>query len=257
MNDFTKMGSDEIGEFCRTTHRKMAKDVYALAKAIQVVYLRLKGKGKKGEFKAWRDQYVPYLSKATVYRYLNVAELDPAEIMEGEKITELYRRFFILPAKPPATTPPTTSSVARSTTVGGNRPQGKATESMDEMIRRIASQPGAKKQGLTPAVLTKMPEQAIKDMAKQLQSPSGQPAGVTDGHPATQVSELRAFIPDEDLSPEEAEARRMSEHADALVIAGEKAKPFPSLVNADPKDLLAYLGEFGVRLEDIAAQAAA
>jgi hypothetical protein len=186
-----------------------------------------------------------------------VAKLDPADIRDGEKITDLYRRFFILPAKPPATTSPTTSSVARSTTVGGNLPKGKAPESMDEMIQRIASQAGAKKQGLTPTVLAKMPEESIRDMAMQLHSPSGQPAGVTVGDPAPQVSELRAFIPDEDISPEEAEARRMSEHAEALVIAGDKAKPFPSLVNADPKDLLAYLGEFGVRLEDIAAQAAA
>lgn len=260
MNDFTKMGTEEIGEFCRTTHRKMAKDVYALAKAIQVVYLRLKGKGKakKGEFKTWRDQYVPYLSKATVYRYLNVADLDPAEIMEGEKITELYRRFYILSAKPLATTSPTTSTaVAGSTTVGGNRPKGKAPESIDDLIRWIASQPGAKKQGLTATVLAKMPEESIREMAKQLRSLAGQPAGVTVGDNGPQVGELMVYVPDEDITAEQAENRREMELMIARSIAGDKAKPFPSLINADPKELLAYLGEFGVRPEDIAALTAA
>ena len=258
MNDFKKMGNEEIGEFCRATHRKMAKDVYAIAKAIQVVYRRFKGKGKKGQFKAWRDQYVPYLSKATVYRYLAVAELDPADIEKGEKITDLYRRLHILPAKPPTTTRRTASTaVAPSTNGRRNTPAIKAPDSMDDLIRRIASQPGAKKQGLTPTVLAKMSEESIRDMAKQLQPPAGQAAGVTIGDHGPQVGELRAYVPDEDITPEEAEDRREMELTLALSFAGDKAKLFPSLVNADPKELLAYLGEFGVRVEEIAALSAA
>lgn len=195
------------------------------------------------------------MSKATVYRYLAVAELDPADIRDDEGISDLYRRFHILPAKPPA--PTTSTAVARSTTVGGDRPTGHAPDSVDVLIRCIASQPGAKKQGLTPTVLAKMPEEAIRDIAKQLQSPVGQPAGVIIGGDGPQVGELRAYVPDEDTSQEEAEDRRDMELTIALSVAGDKAKPFPSLVNADPKELLAYLGEFGVRPEDIAALSAA
>jgi hypothetical protein len=253
MNDFTKMGNEEIGEFCRATHRKLAKDVYDIAKAIQVVYRRLKG--KRGEFKGWRDRYVPYLSKATVYRYLAVAELDPADIRDDEGISDLYRRFHILPAKPPA--PTTSTAVAPSATARRNSPASGASDSLDDLISLIASQPGAKQQGLTPTVLAKMPEGAIRDVAKQLRSTAGRPAGVSVGDHGPQVGELRAYIPDEDMTPEEAEDRREMELTLALSVAGDKAKPFPTLANADPKELLAYLGVFGVRPEDIAALPAA
>ena len=62
---------------------------------------------------------------------------------------------------------------------------------------------------------------------------------------------------DEDITSEEAEDRREKELTIALSIAGDKAKPFPSLINADPKELLAYLSRFGVRTEDVAALAVA
>lgn len=250
MNDYGKMGNDEIGEFCLTTGRKLAKDVYAIAKAVQVVHERLKG--TKGEFGAWRKKYIPFLSKPTVYRYLAVAKLNPEDIRADEGISNLYRRLHILPAKPPTTTPPTApTAVARSTKARGKPPAGQTPASVDDLIRWIASQPGAKKQGLTPTVLAQMSEEAIRDMAKQLQPPTGQPAGVTVGDDGPQAGELRAYVPDEDITQEEAEDRREMELTLALSIIGQKAK-FHNL-QGTPNDLLAFLGEFGVRPEDIAA----
>ncbi len=214
--EFEGKTNDQIGEFCQTTHRKMAKDVYAIAKAIKVVHDRIGG--KKGEFKVWREKYVPYLSKATIYRYLSIAELDPAQIGETEGITELYRRLHILPAKSPADPTP------------------------------ITDQPGI---GTTTAVTEAAPSSNPDGVAKGNDAPP--PAdeigmAVPDSDP-TSPEDIQSQ--DKDMTPEEEEVLREMEFAAALVVAGKLAAKHG--VSGDPKNLVAFLGEFGVEPGDISA----
>lgn len=213
--------NEQIGEFCLRTGRKMAKDVYVIAKAIQVVHRRLKD--TKGEFGAWREKYIPFISKATVYRYLSVAELDPAQIGETEGITDLYKRFLILPAKPPVepTEPPvvagaTGSSTAVTQTGAASHPGGAATAD--------AAPPTADEIGRSV--------------------PDADPTGPGD-----------VQAQDEDSTPEQDAALRAKELAAALVVAGKLAAKHG--VSGDPHHLIAFLGEFGVEPEDIGALAAA
>lgn len=209
MTDYTNMGNEEIGEFCRATHRKMAKDVYAIAKAIKVVHDRIGG--KKGEFKAWREKYVPYLSKATIYRYLAVAALDPAQIGETEGITELYKRFFILPAKPPADSTPTTGQSGTGTTTALTE-AGAASNSGGKAKANDAPPP-ADEIGMA----------------------------VTESEPTTS-QDIQSQ--DEDMTQEQEEDLRAAEFAAALIVAGKLAAKHG--VSGEPKNLVTFLGEFGV-----------
>jgi hypothetical protein len=214
--EFEGKTNDQIGEFCLATHRKMAKDVFAIGKAIKVVYDRIGG--KKGEFKAWREKYVPYLSKATVYRYLAIAELDPAQIGENEGITELYRRLHILPAKPPADSTPTTGQSGKGT----KKAVTKETPTPDSagVAKVDDTQPSANEIGM--AVPTTEPT-AREDIQSQ----------------------------DEDMTQEQEQDFREAEVAAALIVAGKLAAKHG--VSGDPKNLVAFLGEFGVQPGDIGA----
>lgn len=218
MTDYTNMGNEEIGEFCRATHRKMAKDVYAIAAAIKVVHDRIGG--KKNEFKAWREKYLPFLSKATIYRYLSIAELDPAQIGGNEGITELYRRLHILPAKRPADTTPTTDQSGTGTTTA-----------VTEAAPASNSGGTAKEDDTTP------PEDEI-GMA------------VPNSDPTT-PQDIQSQ--DEDMTPEQEQDFREAEVAAALIVAGKLAAKHG--VSGDPKNLVAFLGEFGVKPGDIGALA--
>lgn len=218
--EFDGKTNDQLGEFCLATHRKMAKDVFAIGKAIKVVHDRIGV--KKGEFKAWREKYVPYLSKATIYRYLAVAALDPAQIGETEGITELYKRFFILPAKPPADpTPPS-----------GQPGTGTTTAVTD-------AAPASNSEGVTTVNNASSPTDEIGTAV-----PASEP---------TTSQDIQSQ--DEEMTPEEEEDLRAAELAAALVVAGKLATKHG--VSGDPKSLVAFLGEFGVTPGDIGALDAA
>jgi hypothetical protein len=150
------------------------------------------------------------LSKATIYRYLAVAALDPAQIGETEGITELYKRFFILPAKPPADSKPTTGQSGTGTTTA-----------------------------VTEVAPASNPEGAKANEAPPLADEIGR--GVPDSDPTTQ-KDIQSQ--DEDMTPEQEEDLRAMEFAAALIVAGKLAAKHG--VSGEPKNLLAFLGEFGV-----------
>lgn len=254
MSDFNNMGNDEIGQFCLIAGRKLAKDIHTYATGIKVVHQRMTG--KRGEFGAWRKKYVFFLSKATVYRYLAVAEIAPEAIGKDKGLTDLYRRLHILPAKPPAPSPPSLPpEVTRQTPGGGGPTACEGPIRLADLVRRIASQPGAKKQGLTPAVLARMPEDAVVGLANQLRLAPAPAAGVTTGDDAPCQGVLPAHAPTEEVTPEAMEVRRGAELSVALRMVEQKAKLHG--LHGTPEALLAFLGEFGVRPEDIAARNAA
>jgi hypothetical protein len=207
--EFEGKTNDQIGEFCLMAGRKLAKDVYTIAKAIQVVHQRLKD--EKGAFKTWREKYIPFISKATAYRYLTIAELDPTQIGETEGITELYRRLCILPAKPPA---------------DSTSPSGKSGTGTTSAVTEAA--PVSNSEGVATANEIGM---AV---------PDADPTGPED-----------IQSQDEDMTPEEEEDLRAAELAAALVVAGKLAAKHG--VSGDPKSLVAFLGEFGVKPGDIGA----
>jgi hypothetical protein len=147
-----------------------------------VVHLRLQG--QKGEFGAWREQYVPFLSKATVYRYLAVAEIDQEAIGKDEGITDLYRRFLILPTKPPVEPVSATASAVKVF---------QPDSPIDEPTTFVVPTP-AEEIGMAP------PVKAEPTVSRDIQSQ------------------------DEDTTPEEDEDLRDMELTAALVVIGEKAK---------------------------------
>ena len=239
MSDYTKMGNEEIGEFCLKAGRKLAKDVYTIAKAIKVVHDRIGG--KKGDFKAWREKYIPFISKATAYRYLAVAEIDPAQIGETEGITELYKRFFILPATPP---------------VEPTEPSGKSGTGTTTAVSEVA--PASNAEGATkandappPAVTEVAPASNAVEAAKVNDAPSpteeiGQTVPEND---PTDEEDMQGQ--DEDMTQEEEEDLRAAELTVAQIVTEKLAAKHG--ISGDLKNLVAFLGEFGVTLGDINA----
>jgi len=89
--NFATMTNEQIGTHVHNLSRKLAGDVYQIAKGIEETHNRLHK--IRGAFWQWCRAYIPHLSRTTVYRYLRVALLKPEDIGNDESITQVYVRL--------------------------------------------------------------------------------------------------------------------------------------------------------------------
>jgi hypothetical protein len=81
---------EQLGEYCRLSEGRQAVHAWRLGWAL----IYAKAKQIHGDWMSWRERYCPWLSHATVNRYMKLAKSFTEEEVEGLGITTAYRKML-------------------------------------------------------------------------------------------------------------------------------------------------------------------
>jgi hypothetical protein len=82
-------GVGRLGKFCSTTRKKMAIDAWRFGHALNLA----RAKQDHGQWKEWKEKYVPGLSHTSENRYRRLAEELTEDSLDGKGLTDAYRRL--------------------------------------------------------------------------------------------------------------------------------------------------------------------
>lgn len=78
---------ERLGKFCLQSQKRMAVDAWRFGHALNLA----RAKVDHGEWKTWKQRYVPLLTHSSEHRYRTLAERLTEDSLQGVGLTEAYR----------------------------------------------------------------------------------------------------------------------------------------------------------------------